>query len=66
VAGFLAGRQWSTLDARTGELWSERLEKRRFSCEKTKVYRFYRLKISAVRDASTANCVQIGELEFVE
>ncbi|MBL7076226.1 MAG: sulfatase-like hydrolase/transferase [Kiritimatiellae bacterium] len=59
------GKSWTTLDTRTGEQWSKRLEKRRFSCKKTKAYPFYRLNISAVRDVKTANSVQIAEIEFL-
>jgi len=60
------GKTWTTLDTRTGEQWSQRLEKHSFTCKNTKAYRYYRLSISAVRDPSTANCVQIGEVGFVE
>ena len=59
------GKAWATLDTRSGELWQQRFEKRSFTCKNARAYRFYRLAISAVRDPSTADCVQIGEIEFI-
>jgi outer membrane protein assembly factor BamB len=60
------GKTWSTLDSRRGELWSQRLQKRSFTCKNTEAYRYYRLSISAVRDVAAADCVQIGEIEFLK
>ncbi|MBT3194382.1 MAG: hypothetical protein HN341_17695 [Verrucomicrobia bacterium] len=58
------GKEWTTLDRRTGELWAGRYQKRVFSTNNKKAYRFYRLNITAVRDVKNANSVQIAESEF--
>jgi predicted alpha-1,2-mannosidase len=58
------GMSWTTLDARTGELWSGRHQKRSFSTNNKKAYRIYRLNITAVRNLKSANSVQIAEIEF--
>ena len=60
------GKTWTTLDSKTGELWSQRLEMRNFSFANKTAYRIYRLNISAVRDMKTANSVQIAEIRFVQ
>ena len=60
------GHAWTTLDARTDELWAKRHQQRSFSCRNTKACRFYRLNISNVRDAKTANSVQIAEITFAQ
>jgi len=64
LQGSSDGKIWSTLDSRSGVLWSQRLQKRSFTCKNTKAYRYYRLSISAVRDAAAAECVQIGEIDL--
>jgi arylsulfatase A-like enzyme len=66
LQGSKDGKRWTTLDTRAGVQWSKRLEKRSFSCKTNRAYLYYRLSITAIRDASTANCVQIGEIEFAE
>ena len=58
------GKNWTTLDRRTGEQWSGRHQQRVFSTTNQKAYRFYRLNIAAVRDVKNANSVQIAEIEF--
>ena len=60
------GKTWTTLDSRTGEMWSKRNERRSFTINNKTAYRLHRLNISAVRDVKTANSVQISEIEFVE
>jgi arylsulfatase A-like enzyme len=58
------GKTWTTLDTRTWERWSARQQTRDFTCTSPATYRFYRLKITAVRDAGAANSVQISEIKF--
>ena len=54
LLGSSDGQNWTTLDTRAGEMWTKRFETRSFGCENDQPYRFYRLDISAVRDATTA------------
>ena len=57
---------WMALDFRSGELWANRNEQRRFSFKNKTPYRFYRLNIASVREPEHAGCVQIAEIELLE
>lgn len=55
---------WIPLDTRAGELWAKRQQPRTFEVANIAPYMLYRLAISAVRDAKSANSVQIAEIAF--
>lgn len=59
------GATWTTLDTRTGVLFSERGESRIFKVTDAGKYRLYRWNITAVRDVAAADSVQIAELQLV-
>ena len=57
------GRTWETLDARTNEVFSGRLQRRVFALNKPAAYPLYRLQIDAVAKPDLANSVQLAEVE---
>lgn len=59
------GKTWAMLDTRSGEQWLKRYEKRSFKLSNQTACKFYRMKISAVRDVAQANSVQLAEVEFL-
>jgi hypothetical protein len=59
------GATWVSLDDRAGQTFGERLQKRSFDLYFAPTDKAYRLKMSKVRDASKANCVQLGEMELL-
>jgi len=58
------GASWVTLDTRTGELFTARLQKRSFQFTNSTGYNIYRLEITKVR-SGTANSVQLAEIELI-
>ncbi len=58
-----AGRTWTVLDVRKGELFSERHQRRVFKLANQRAYSVYRLEIDRVRDPALADCVQLAEIE---
>jgi hypothetical protein len=59
------GTNWATLDTRTGETFTNRLETHTYSFANTSGFNIYRFQIDSVKDPSTATCVQLSELEFI-
>jgi hypothetical protein len=57
------GRNWTVLDLRKGELFSERHQRRVFDCTNSAAYNIYRLEIDRVRDPETADAVQLAQIE---
>jgi alpha-mannosidase len=60
------GTTWTTLDTRTGVVFSSRLEKRAFSIASPALFNVYRLAIDRVDDPTTANSVQLAEWELLD
>ena len=58
------GSSWVTLDTRTGELFTARLQKRSFSFTNSTGYNIYRLSITALRGPAP-NSVQLAEIELI-
>jgi len=59
------GDTWDVLDSRTGEIFTSRHQKRSFFVSDPGNYNIYRLEITAVYDDTTANSVQLAELELL-
>src|SRR5258708_8181106 len=57
------GQNWTTLDSRKGELFSERHQRRVFALANHAAFNVYRLQIDRVRDPSGADSVQLAEIE---
>ena len=57
------GQTWTVLDVRTGELFSERHQRRLFDCTNHMAFNIYRLEIDQVRDPETADAVQLAQIE---
>jgi len=57
------GQNWTTLDTRKGELFSQRQQRRLFQIAHPGAFNLYRLQIDRVRDPSGADSVQLSELE---
>jgi len=59
------GYTWDVLDSRTGEIFTERFQKRSFFVSDPGDYNIYRLNITAVyNQPTTANSVQLAEFEL--
>jgi hypothetical protein len=56
------GKTWVTLDARTNEFFSKRLETKGYNVKHHPPYSCFRLEIDSVADPLTANSMQIGEI----
>lgn len=54
---------WTVLDVRQGVVFSERHERRVFVCSNCAPFTVYRLEIDRVHAPSTANAVQLAEIE---
>jgi alpha-mannosidase len=59
------GSTWSVLDQRTGETFSSRSQKRSFSVSNSQAFNIYRLQIDSVANPSSANSVQLAEIELL-
>jgi hypothetical protein len=59
------GITWDTLDSRTGIIFLNRFETKSFFVSNPGDYNSYRLQITAVRDSSTANSVQLAEIQLL-
>jgi hypothetical protein len=59
------GASWDTLDTRTGVQFVTRFLKQSFSFANSTAYNIYRLYISKVWNGSTANSVQLAEIELL-
>jgi alpha-mannosidase len=58
------GSTWTTLDVRTNQAFTARLQKQSFSLTNTTAYNVYRFQIDSVFNPASANSVQLAELEF--
>jgi PKD repeat protein len=59
------GTNWTTLDARTNEVFGSRFLPRSFTFTNNNAYNLYRFQIDRVANPATANSVQLAELEFI-
>jgi signal transduction histidine kinase len=59
------GKNWTTLDKRQGELFSERHQRRVFELANTNAFNVYRLQIDCVYKPKSANSVQLAEIELM-
>lgn len=59
------GVNWTDLDSRTNQTFTDRFEKQSFSIANSLAFAIYRFKILSVFDPTTANSVQLSELEFI-
>ncbi|HWD21194.1 MAG TPA: ATP-binding protein [Verrucomicrobiae bacterium] len=57
------GVTWATLDVRTGELFTERHQRRVFKIHNETAYNIYRLQIDRVRNPAEGNSVQLAEID---
>lgn len=57
------GKTWTTLDARKGEVFSERHQRRVFKVARPQAFSLYRLQIDRVRNPAAADGVQLAEIE---
>lgn len=59
------GTNWLTLDTRTNQVFTNRFEKHFYNVASVAACNLYRLQIDSVADATSANSVQLAELEFI-
>ncbi len=59
------GTNWTTLDTRTGEFFTNRYETHSYNVANTTAFNIYRFQIDSVYYPLTANSVQLSELEFI-
>jgi alpha-mannosidase len=59
------GVSWTTLDTRTGQTFTTRFEKRAFRVASPGAYSLYRLRVDRVANPSSANSVQLAEIELL-
>ncbi|HSY16989.1 MAG TPA: PKD domain-containing protein, partial [Candidatus Acidoferrales bacterium] len=59
------GTNWITLDTRTGETFTNRFDTHTYGFTNAGGFNIYRFQIDSVKDPSTANSVQLSELEFI-
>ncbi len=59
------GSTWTPLGVRTNEVFSARLQRRSFTTTNTAAFNLYRLQIDSVANPSSANSVQLAEIELL-
>ena len=59
------GSTWTTLDVRSNQVFSARLQRRSFNTTNSTAYNIYRLQIDSVFNPASANSVQLAEVEFI-
>ena len=59
------GKTWTTLDARKGEVFPERGEKRAFMIARPATFPMFRLEIDSVFAPIQANSMQLAEIELI-
>ena len=57
------GRNWTTMDVRKGQLFTERHQRRVFRVASPRAFNLYRLQIDRVRNPAAADCVQLAAIE---
>jgi PKD repeat protein len=60
-----AGSNWITLNTRTNQTFTNRLDRRVFNFTNLTAYNAYRFQIDSVFNTNTAVAVQLAELEFI-
>ena len=60
-----AGTNWTTLDLRTNQAFTANYQKLAYSFVNTNAYNLYRFQVDRVANPTTANSVQLSELEFI-
>ena len=60
------GMTWDLLDSKTDVTFPNRFQRRVFTVSSSGAYNVYRLNITAIADAGTANSVQLAEIELLE
>ena len=58
------GATWTTLDTRSGEVFSSRFQKKTYSFSNGAAYKIYRLDITSNYNPPTANSTQLSEIEM--
>jgi PKD repeat protein len=59
------GASWATLDVRTNQAFASRYQTLSFPITNTAAFNIYRLQVDSVANPSTANSVQLSELQFI-
>lgn len=59
------GSTWVTLDVQTNQVFASRFQTLAYTITNTTAYNIYRFQIDSVADPSTANSVQLSELELI-
>ncbi len=59
------GTSWATLDIETAQVFPSRFQTLAFNVPSPAPYNFYRLQIDSVANPSTANSVQLSEIELL-
>lgn len=59
------GANWTTVDSRTGVAFNARFQKLAFTVSGAPTYKIYRLNVTKVLDLSSANSVQLSEIELL-
>jgi signal transduction histidine kinase len=57
------GKTWQMLDTRSGETFSQRIQRRSFRLKTPATFALYRLRIDSVRVPGEANSIQLAEIE---
>lgn len=59
------GATWTIVDVRTNETFTDRNQRREFSCRNAAGFRLYRLEIDTVKDAGAGGALQLADLELI-
>jgi len=59
------GNAWTTLDSRAGQVFANRFQKLVYNISVPGAYNYYRLQINSVANPSSANSVQLSEIELL-
>ena len=59
------GTEWITLDTKTNEVFSGRLQKKSYIFTNSVAFSYYKLQINSVNNPATATGVQLAELEIL-
>jgi hypothetical protein len=59
------GSTWTTLDTRSGEVFSERYQTRQYTISNSTAYRYYKLNILSNYSGSAAASIQLSELAMM-
>ncbi len=59
------GNSWATLDVQTNQVFTANYQQQAFTTANAAAYNIYRLQIDCVANPTTANSVQLSELQFI-